>query len=75
MASDNPFSRYNLAGLGKAISSHKNHEMRRQTVHEFDGDAGRGLGAGIQTGLTALVIRCIESVRIGSQNRPKPQSL
>jgi hypothetical protein len=31
--------------------------------HEyFDGDSGRGLGASHQTGWTALVVRCIESI-------------
>ena len=27
MASENPFSRYNMAGLGRKISIFKNHEM------------------------------------------------
>jgi hypothetical protein len=32
--------------------------------HEyFDGDTGKGLGAGHQTGWTALVVRCIENAR------------
>jgi hypothetical protein len=36
----------------------------------FDGETGRGLGASHQTGWTALVARCIESVRIKSRLRP-----
>jgi len=38
--------------------------------HEyFDGDTGKGLGASHQTGWTALVARCIESVRIEEGKR------
>jgi hypothetical protein len=38
--------------------------------HEyFDGDTGKGLGASHQTGWTALVARCIESVRIEEEKR------
>ena len=39
----------------------------------FDGDTGRGLGASHQTGWTALVARCIESVRIEDGKRHKQQ--
>jgi hypothetical protein len=35
----------------------------------FDGETGRGLGASHQTGWTALVARCIESVRIQERKR------
>ncbi len=35
----------------------------------FDGETGRGLGASHQTGWTALVARCIESVRIKERKR------
>jgi len=42
--------------------------------HEyFDGDTGKGLGAEHQTGWTALVVRCLESVGKVSTERQRPR--
>jgi hypothetical protein len=41
--------------------------------HEyFDGDNGRGVGASHQTGWTALVVRCLEDLARGREQREKP---
>jgi len=41
--------------------------------HEyFHGDSGRGLGASHQTGWTALVLRCLESMAAERSPRPRP---
>jgi acetylornithine/succinyldiaminopimelate/putrescine aminotransferase len=41
--------------------------------HEyFHGETGRGVGASHQTGWTALVTRCLESIAKARQGREKP---
>ncbi|MBV8781429.1 MAG: glucosidase, partial [Phycisphaerae bacterium] len=40
----------------------------------FHGDNGRGLGASHQTGWTALVVRCLESLAARRRNAPPPEA-